>query len=362
MKNNIIQITMVAAAFALMSMAAWGQGKPTNVPPDRAQIIVRDDDGERGRGYDIQLLFRAQINEYNYTDIETGERMSNILQLVTDVNDYGLTYCDANGKYYDAAVNKKSEVILTDKVSRAVPRHRRNDDDIPLSSVLRRGDLVVVEGTFRMTGTMLATRIRLIGTLRGISDDNSVSPSYGYRYYGEITTIDARRSTLTIRQDNRNVNATFSANVQILANGREQSTYYLRKGDRVVAYSFDAANRTAALYRIVVLTANERYPRNNEPFWTDPDTRIGQDKNSSKPTAPLLEGTLLTFSRGYYNSQLDVMSFDGRVNSFMVSAAIPLYDRHGADISLDTLRRGDRLRVFYQPAKGIMEAIRIELY
>lgn len=74
MKNNILKIAMIIVSFVLINLLAMGEGKP-GIGPDKesrnsAQIIIRDDDGDRERGNDLTALFHAQIYEYNYTDIE----------------------------------------------------------------------------------------------------------------------------------------------------------------------------------------------------------------------------------------------------------------------------------------------------
>ena len=364
--RNYIALTWLLALASLFGLSLTGasQGKSTSPKNDEdrsfMQVIVIGDDKNAPRS---QLdLFRQQLRDYNYTDAETGERMSDLLLLTTRVTNSTLTVSDVNGVIRDVLVTRRTVVVLPDRMTSQAQSQRRPNDDIPLTSVMRNGDLVVVDTVLRNNGAMTALRIRVIGQLRGAVAPTPTRPTYGYRYAGDIATVDHRRGFLEVNVSNTRTTVKFERNALILVDGRDQPMSYLRPGDRVVMYARSAVrNREVTVYRLVWISDRDRYPIGDTPYWTDPDYRDDRIGNPTKPTIPVIDGTLQVVRPGYLFTIIDILEANGRITSITAARGIPAFDRNGNTIAIDTLRRGERLRVSYREIDGTFFAERIDL-
>ncbi|MHB9022885.1 MAG: DUF5666 domain-containing protein [Armatimonadota bacterium] len=357
-------------AWVMAVVAIIATAMPIQAKDDRdggnatVRVIIRDNDNDD----DTRALgnwYGYQSDRYKDTDPETGLRVGNLLQLVTDVNRDRMTVVDRQ--------NRRHTVMLPDR-ARVVPMQgqgwgwgRDNNNRSPNSKVqvdprfvLREGDLVIVHGYLMADGTLWATTVRVYGRSYGWENDWDDRPSYkGTRAYGEVRSIDTRRDTVEISTNTGTRTVGLERGGVVLVNGQRQSIEYLRRGDRVVFYY---ENRTSygvlSAYRIVALGPNDRYPSGDRPHWADPGN---QETDHGGYHGKALEGRLDSINSGLLFNTLEFREYNGRRHNIRAFKSLQAIDRDGDAIPVTRLRSGDRLRIYYSETNGTLFAQRIEV-
>jgi hypothetical protein len=225
--------------------------------------------------------------------------------------------------------------------------------------VLRPGDLVIVQGYLLADGTLWATTVRVYGRSYGWDDDNYQPSYHGHRSYGEVRSVDTSRNVLTIEANADR--KTIRIRGELIINGEQQKNAYLRKGDRVVFYYDDNdSNGLITAYRVVLLKDNDRYPKDNEPCYCDPDYRDNGNGHGDY-SRTVLEGRIDNINSGLLFNTLDFRTFDGKRVTLRAFKGLEAIQNKGDNIPVTKLRSGDRLRVYYNENNGTMFVQRIEV-
>lgn len=346
-------LTLLIAAFTFPALARPGDDKKDDNRGAKIHVIVRDNDPDDSRAF--QSWYGAQISNYRDIDPETGERIGELLQLVTGVSRGSITLLDRESNRRTAILTNATRITYPQPITGT--RGHGNAPDA--RQYLRQGDLVIAGGYLRANGQFVATSLRVMGHLRGWDNEENTPapPQYGYRAWGTVRMVDVRYRRIEVDANIGRRLVNLPHDVQVIVNGNTSSLTYLRPGDRVVFYYRQYGSKTLDAYRVVVLRAQETYPDGDRPYCTDPD----YGPADVSPSAPMLEGRLESMTTSAVFNKIAVKTNAGRTLTIFVPKSLEAVDERGQRISLFNLREGERLRVYYTETLGSYFAQRIEV-
>lgn len=342
----------------------------------RASVRIEVTTDETTDNRAMQQFMGGQFRRYNSIDPVTGERISDLLQMVVEVNNGYLLV--ANQTDY------RRSIVLTDRtrvtfeqirgreerpdfwLTPGRPRPGDRNDQVRgtdqargsafVTDRLRPGDLLIAQGYLNAAGKFVGTELRVMGHADGWYDDEYASR--GIRLYGEVRSVDGRRDRAEVQTNQGTRTVELARNGELLYRGREYEMRDLEKGDRVVIYADDDARTTVDAIRIVVLEDRQAYPRGDERYWADPPNWWTNDDDRDNGT--WMEGNLNYIQQGALLHRLVLNGPRNRSTTFLLSKTLKVIDRDGTRISLNTLREGELLRVYYTDVDGTFFATRIE--
>jgi len=313
----------------------------------------------------VDSWYGSQVRGYDGIDEETGERWNTLIYIVQDVQGNQLFVSSRSGHQENIQLTGRTKVIFQEVQRTWTPpginQWRRPQGGEFAASRIRSGDLVAVEGILTHDG-LRATRIRVIGHAWGWNDDDNNGGPVGYRNraWGDVVLVDMRRNSVEVRANIGYVTLTLSRDGLVQYRGREYRLTNLEKGDRVVFYYEQNRNnndRSIEAYRIVALEDRDSYPRNDDRYWADP---AGNDRNQYGNAGDWAEGSLDTIDIGVSMNKLVLRAGRGKPSVFYLSKSLQVIDVDGSRISLQSLRDGEQLRVYYTMTDGNYFATRIE--
>jgi hypothetical protein len=365
--------TLLAMALTAPVLAQGGRddGKG-NDRSLRGRITARinvhtQDTPDETRAFDS--WYEGQVRGYGSIDTDTGERLNSLIHIVQEVRGNQLI---VSSRYHHRAMiqlNSRTKVIFQEITPSWTPpgfnRGRRPQGGTFVANRIRPGDLVILEGVLTNRGDLLATRIRVIGHAWGWSDDDDddyYRPT-GYRAWGEVRLVDSRRNSVEVRANTGYVTLTLSRNGKVLYKGREYRIANLEKGDRVVFYyerNQDNRDRSIEAYLIVALEGNHSYPRGDERYWADPSGYDrGDDRDQYQNAGDWIDGNLDYIDIGVTFNKLVLRVQRGKPGVFYLPKSLLVIDEDGSRISVQSLRDGEQLRVYYMEMDGHYHATRI---
>lgn len=363
----------LAALMALGLTLPGRTDKPTFANPGRddamnLRITVTESD-EKDDTRAFQAWYGRQMTDYNRIDPETGERLADLLQMVTEVSDGKLMVTDDSSLRRGIVVTPRTRIRREDGYRDDRYRNDRwnnawrkptTDPRGRLTELIRPGDLIVAEGYLRAGGGITATIIRIVGHTRYYDDDRYPRQhGYAFRSWGEVRAIDTRRDALIVKTDTGTCTVTTDRNTDILYGRRQVALDDIERGDRVVFYSRDNdRDGSVAAFRIVVLGDRDAYPTGDRPSTYDPDYR---DYPDGVPAGPVLEGRVQGVETGVFFNKMTLRGMNGQEYILRFSKSTQVIDRNGDRVSPLNLRRNERLRVFYTDIAGILFADRMEI-
>lgn len=359
LKEDVMKSTSTLV-WGLLAVLSLGITAPTLAKRDddvspagqgMVRVIEKNDDKDDVRVF--QQRYAEQLRGYDRIDTESGERLADLVQVVLDVDDNHMMVSDQQGLRRGIFSNSRTKLVLPD-VNRGFTNGfslQKRPTGTSLNDAIRPGDLVVVAGYLRVGGGLVATSIRLLN--RGY--DDSQRRFDGFRQWGDVREVDARRGRFTLNGPNGRVNVTLEARGTILVDDRQTTLNFLRRGDRVVAYTRrDDNDGEITAYRVVVIKLTDGYPQGDKPYRTDPDYR--DDGKNGKG----LEGRLQSVQNGMLFNAMVLRAGDTEF-TVRYSKGMEAYDRDGGRISPAKLHDGTRLHIDYIDINGNMFAERIEV-
>ena len=370
--------TLLAVALAVPTLAQddRGNGKPKD-RSIRGRVNVRININPQNNPDDARVFqswFGWQTRGYDAIDRETGERYNTLIYVVQEVRGNQLFVSSRNRNWETVQLSSRTKVTFEEITPSWTPpgfnRGRRPQGGEFVASRIRPGDLVILEGLLTGRGDLLATRIRVIGHAWGWDDDDDYYPSgYGRRAYGEVRLVDSRRNQVEVRANIGYVTLELSRNGKVMYKGREYRITNLERGDRVVFYYWgnrDNNDRSIEAYLIVALEGKDGYPRGDERYWGDPKDRDidgYRDKDNRgqyNDAGAWIEGTVDYVSTGGALNKLVLKVPRGRPDTFYLPKSMQVTDVDGDRVSLQSLRDGELLRVYYTESEGgILIATRV---
>jgi hypothetical protein len=317
--------------------------KQQNAPAPRAWDRNTDRDDEQT----YRDWYGAVSRDYSDVDRETGERIGDLLQVVTEVSDTRLMVSDSQ-RLSRAVFVSKDTVVTFPEVSRRSslvgfgrPAQRKGRG---ITDYVKVGDLVVVQGYLRNNGGVFANSIRVYGQAR--HGNNPPAPSFqGVRLWGTVRSIDGRRGIVDVDTNIGQRRFSLDRNGVVLNGGKPRSFNALRVGDRVVLYAATANDRIIPASRIVVMAAADRYPEVDRPCHTDPNYRAEDNTPADLPGA---EGSFVELQPTFLFDRLIVRDRQGNEIVYRVAKETSIVDRKGHEMSLGDVRVGTQLRVQFQ--------------
>ncbi len=357
--------TLLALAFAMPGRTARDNDhrKDWNKQGDDQSVVCVSP--STGDTQDDTRIFQAwygqQLRGYEQTDRETGARLCDLLQMITEVSGNRLIVVNQADTRRQVTVTDRTQVVFQLVNAAQSSRERLDRNYQPgafIAARLRPGDLTIIEGYLHVSGSLVATRIRVVGHAHDWDDETYQPPvDYGYRGYGEIRTVDERRNRVDVNGKLTPRALTLAAGAQVLVDGRQSDIDALRRGDRIVYYARHNTGVYLNVYRIVRLRADQAYPKDEHPYWADPDD--GSNRHSDCDTT--LEGRLNDITSGLFLMKIAVRTEQGRNMTVYASKGLMAIGRDGNRVSVSRLRAGDRLSIAYSEFNGSFFATRIEI-
>jgi len=361
-------------ATALMGPALAQNGRNDAKPKDRSirgrvnvRINVRpQNDPEDTRVF--QSWFGGQLRGYGVIDPETGERLSDVLQIVQEVNNNWIIVANRGEVQRSIMLTPRTKVTFKEITPTWTPpglnRSQRPRGNPFVASRIRPGDLVIAHGYLNANGKFVGTNIRVVGHAWGWYDDDDSYPiGYGYRGWGEVRLVDTRRHTVEVRANIGYITLTLARDGRVEYRGRDYSIDNLEKGDRVVFYyRQDRDDRSIEAYRIVALEGNQSFPRGDEYYWCDPsgnDRGDNRDQYKDADGGDWSEGYLDYIDTGSSFNKIVLRMKKGQPSVFFMPKSMRVVDQDGTRISIESLRDGEMLRVYYTNMDGTLFALKI---
>lgn len=326
----------------------------------------RDTDQRNGMNEDtredlpaFQMWYGTQLRGIDGIDEFTGERFADLVQLVVDVAPNSIQVTARDGSRSNIILNRRTEIISirgrrgmsADMGRNLTPSNNRR----PLNDkTLREGDLVIIEGLLRSNGGIVATHIRIIGMASAYEGPAS---SFGNRLWGSVRSNDVNRHRLVVMTSEGQRMVSLGANGQVLKDRRRIDFDEIRRGDRVIVYTFDNTRGTVMAYRIVVLRTTDKYPEGTRPSWADPDRDRGRDNGDITQ----LEGRLQMVRPGLLFNRLVLRTTRGQEQTILAPQSLRAIDQDGRRIPLTELREGQMLTIQYAEVTGTLFAERIDI-
>jgi hypothetical protein len=297
----------------------------------------------------FQQWYAYQMRAYDRVDPDSGERWSNLVQMVTDVRDNSVQVTDQQYLHRSVLVTPRTEIVFPGGTAVAPPA---------TTAPFHPGQLVVCEGYLRVGGGFVASRVRILGQARGWSNvDKEAEASHfdGTRIWGTVSKLDIFGNVLVLHTDGGPQQFPFDHDAVLIADGQEQPLDTLHAGDRVVAYYHNNEQGQPVVYRVVSLHEHDQYPDGSHPYWTDPAGQAHAPANGL-----LLEGHLRFIDSGNIFDTLTVRAGD---HEMLVRCAksLQVLDKDGHRRSIYDLQDGESLRVKYFDIGGTLFAERIEI-
>lgn len=367
---------LIALFLTIPALAKPGDGPDGRGENDKTRVrIIIENDNNQDDVRVYQNWYGNQVAGYNEIDQLTGERVGDLLQLVTDVTRDSVTVADRAYGRHTMLLAPQTAIVFTKQTGNGGWDHgngndrngnnrwdRGNDRNRPsdVTRYLTAGDLVIVNGFLRSNGAFVASNIRVMGRAWGNGGCNDdYQPTYGQRGFGEINSVDYRYGRIEVNTNAGRRALYLAKGGEILVNGQKQTLQYLRRGDRIVYYFRDTNRTTVEAYRIMVLQKDDGYPDGDRPHRCDPDYRDGG--NNPAPNMPMLEGRLECLSTGVLFNKLTLTPNYGKSVTVYVPKTVDAVDEDGDTISLLNLRQGERLQVYYTDVAGAFIAQQIRV-
>ena len=360
--NNLLiwgLLALLAVAVTLPSLAQPNKAKDRSVRGQASvKIVIGNNAQEDTRTF--QRWYDGQVRGYNRIDPETGERYSDLLQLVEEVNNGWLIVSNRVDSRRSVVYNARTKVVFEDNTPSWTPpgyqHNRRSHNGPPAISRIRPGDLIIAQGYMNASGKFVGTTIRVVGSSWGwYDDDYYTTPIHtGYRAWGDVTNVDARREQIEVRSNTGLRTVSLTRTGVVLYNNREIKLETLRRGDRVVFYFTRDQDRSVEAYRIVRIDDRQAFPRDKESYWADP-----KDYRTDDNRGTFMDGRLdrVTSAGLFYKLELRVDR--GRTVTFTMPRNMKVIDEDGDLISINSLREGENLRVHYTDLDGMNYALRV---
>lgn len=315
------------------------------------RVIQRDPQDEAAI---FKQWYADQVRSYTDVDEETGERICDIAQIVTDVNDRYLLVVDESNVRNTLLVNSRTRIIFPkdSQVQSIAP-----DGTAKLSTIMRTGDIIIANGHLH-AHDLIAHSIRVVGHARGLADDASSAPSYGARIFGVVDTVDGAQGTVVIRMNDGRRTVLLDRDGAVWFDGKQQQLVYLRPDDRVIVYCRNRdLNQNVSAFRIVLLRKDDIYPVGDTPCWADPDAVL---VDSTVPGA-YLEGDVEYITTGVFFDTVYIRTHDGHHEHFNYPHSVNYFDGHGHQVRPHDLHAGSTLRIHYSDIAGNHFAHRLEV-
>jgi len=350
--------TLMALSFAMPVFAVDIIKGEIDIKDGRARVrvVAENDTQEQTQAY--QHWYGAQMRGFRDIDAESGQPISDLVQLVDDVNNDNLWIIDQQNTRRQIRVTDRTEFKL------AGMRHGIGTLNGPrgnrsLQTIVNPGDLVIVQGILRGNGDLLATRIRTVGRAWGWDasddDDNAGAPdtsnAYGYRYWGKVGVVNALAGWCEVNTGAGIRRVSIDNDCEILAGGHQVPIDFIRRGNRLVFYADADDNRNINAYRVVVLKLDESYPDGDRAYRFDPDRHSRRYAEWANPNKlPVIDGELDYVKTGLYFHKL-VLRVDGRPREIFIPKSLQII-RGRERTTLTELRNGERLHIYYQEIDG----------
>jgi len=370
---------MTCLSWALAAVLAAALAGPVRAQSDTANAITRDR-SDRGRTAvrivtttgdaasdtrAMQQFMGGQFRRYTTVDPETGERISDLLQMVEEVKDGYLLVSNQTDRLRTIVITNRTKLTFTAVDTRDTDRShwmygrgpQGNAAGGVVTARLRPGDLLIAQGYLNAVGKFVGTNLRVVGHAYGWYDDADYATS-GTRGYGEVRSVDRTRDRIEVQSNLGTLTVSLSRGGEVLYRDRQIGIRDLQRGNRVVFYSYATGRNSLEAFRIVQLSDGQAYPRGNERYWADP--RGWNGDNDRGDTGEWMEGNLDYISTGVLLHKLVLNTTRGRSTTFMLSKSLRVIDRDGSRISINALREGELLRVYYTNVDGVLFATRIE--
>jgi len=356
-------LAVMAVAISLPSTAAPNDGKDRSARGSVSVRIVISPNNDPNDARAFQHWYGGQMRGYDRVDPETGERYSEILQIVQEVSNGWLSVSNREDFRRAIVFNQRTKVVFQNVTPTWTPpgqehTYRPQPGNNWTISRIRPGDLIIAEGYLHANGKFVSTRIRVIGHAWGYDDDYYFQPNYpsyeGNRAYGDVLLVDQRRNEVEVRANIGYRTLSLGRNGTVLINGRRANIQELRKGDRIVFYYQRDHNRNLEVYHIVRLDAQQAYPRDTERYWGDPNVYDYADN-----TGTWMEGTLDYISTGAMFNRMVLRADRGHVVTFNLPTQMTIIDYDGTRIPINRLREGEKLRVYYTDLEGTLFATKV---
>lgn len=329
---------------------------------NKAKVRVTTRQNDQEDAHTFQQWYHVQTRDYQDVDAITGEHIGDLLQLVVDVSTNRVMISDQQNIRRPAFLSERTQILFPDNNRPGdhrgnAFRNRHHDRDI--ATMLAPGDLVIVEGYLRATGGIFATRIRVMGRAWGWTNDDdgwdNTGGGYGYRYFGDVQYLDARRGWVEVNTNKGRRRVSIGQDAVVIVNGNTTDLNALRRGDRVVFYANTDDAWSITAYRLSVLQPRDRYPEGDQPYNADP-VRGGDHAGVT-----FYDGRLDSIDTTMLFNRVTLRGDNGRSCTILVGKGVEAITRDGKRISLYDLHDGDQLHIAYTESEGNFFAQRVEL-
>ncbi len=320
----------------------------------KVEVVVKVDD-DRAM---YQHWYRAQTARcHDDIDEITGERLADLLQLVTDVNRDRVELQNHDGDKQTIYLNERTHYHFEPlKTSTCDFSHRGSD-----YTGVHPGDMIIVQGFLR-AGGFAASSVRVVDHAWGWGAEAATAATYdGFRAYGEIRDVDYVHDRFEVTANVGRRLVGLAADGVVLLNGHEVAVGTLHHGDRVVIYYTKEATSSYTprieVSRVVVLRGNEAYPDGDRPYLCDP--RYHADEHPADAGA-VLEGRVEGVSGGLFFNRITLRD-GGHSVSVLVGKALTAEGHHGDRLPVTELHPGDVVHIAYTELDGTYFAAHVEL-
>ena len=381
-RNTLYTLAVLLAGILTVPANAggwyWGHGRSYEVVPyigvSTSTVTTHVDTVTHLDAQDESVIyqqwFNAQVHDYDDIDSASGERLSELTEMVNSIENGHVTVSNAQG--FQQTVNMTDRTVVTFDPCRAFRAHmgsrmsRYPAPGVIPNSRLENGDLVVLEGVMKGSGLFLATRVRVVGHVWSL-DDDAVAPTRGYtlRSWGEVAAVDTDRQRIEVRSNTGYRVLHLAAGGELLANGHTTTLDFLHRGDHVVFYAARDEGSPVEIFRVVWLSERDAYPTGDVAYWSDPADAVVSSGTAVVPTTTSVttttytEGDVESVYVGTYFTRLMVRS-GGALIAINVGNSGFCYGPHGEHIALHDLHGHDHIRVQTYKAGGVNFGGRVE--
>ena len=342
----------------------WGHDQTTiqvytheEVQPTVRVITRTVDEQDDVRIY--QQWYNTQARDYNDIDPVSGERLGNLIHMISDVTPDYLMVTNSLGAHQTVMLTNHTTLLFQPCEAfrrRMGDRMRAYPDPGPLAaSRLVPGDLVVLEGVLKASGMFGASKIRVVGHAWGWdTDDYGTLPlDYGMRGWGTVSDLDIDRQRVEVQCQAGLRSLVLAPNADVVVNGRRDTLNGLRRNDHVIFYYRRDGITPIEVYRIVLVGEGQEYPPTAGASWADPVATIVE-------TTTLVEGEVEYITTGVTFYKLHIRDH-GNVFDIRVGKSAFVLGHHGEHIPLFQLRDKAHLRIHSYKVGEAMFAGRLEL-
>jgi hypothetical protein len=328
----------------------WGNDKG---PKAQVSVTITDDRAQ------YQTWYKAQTQRCREEiDPVTGERLADLVQLVTDIRRDRVELQNRDGDRQTIYLTERTRFHFEPMKGSGCDFSRRGST----YTGIRPGDMIIVQGFLR-AGGFVASSVRVVDHAWGwdgeFDNGKDVCGFDGIRAFGEVRDVDPRRESIEVSANVGRRIVELARGGEVLADGRAIRLSTIRRGDRVVFYYDREATSTynprVEATRIVVLRANEAYPDGNRPHTCDPK---GHDHPAERGNG--LEGRVEGTSSGVFFNKITIRD-GGRTVSVLAAKSLTALARNGNRLPITALHQGDVVRISYTEIDGVYFANSVTL-